>query len=203
MSPLRRLLAAQIPADFADLLDLVAISALLTYDWHTRPVVFAWLAVAMALPYLVIGPVAGAMVDRVDTRRVLVLSNLGRGLASATMVFAPDWPTLMILITLRSSADSFFTPAKQTALQHFAPGDLAVRANGASHAISQSSKIVAPSLGGLALIFLAPSHVFLITAAISVLAAVMLSRLDPLPRPAPSDQPRGLMAELRGGWEEV
>ncbi len=87
---LRRLLAAQIPADFADLLDFVAIAALLTYDWHAPPMVFAWFAVAMALPYLLIGPLAGLLVDRVDTRLALIASNLGRGAGSALLGARPE-----------------------------------------------------------------------------------------------------------------
>ncbi len=78
-----------------------------------------------------------------------------------------------------------------------------MRANGASHAINQTSKIVAPSLGGLALLWLAPAQVFLITAAVSVLAAAMLTRLAPLPKAKVDAAPIGLLTDLRAGWDEA
>lgn len=202
MTALRRLLAAQIPADFADLLDFVAIAALLTYHWQAPTVAFAWFAVAMALPYLVIGPLAGLAVDRIDTRYALVASNLGRGAASAVMSLAPTWEVLLALVALRSVADSFFTPAKQAAIQTLAPGAQASQANSASHAINQASKIIAPSLGGLALVWLTPASVFLITAAISLLAAALLTRLPALPRTATLTG-LSLGAQLAEGWAEV
>ena len=88
----RRLLTMQVPADMADWLDMVAIGALLAFTWKAPPVAFAWLAVAMALPPLTIGVLAGVYVDRWPLRRTLVLANLGRGLATAALILAPNWP---------------------------------------------------------------------------------------------------------------
>lgn len=52
---LRRLLAGQAPADFADWLDYLAIAALLAFSWQAEPVVFALFAVALGLPYVLVG----------------------------------------------------------------------------------------------------------------------------------------------------
>ncbi|HQY43202.1 MAG TPA: MFS transporter [Paracoccaceae bacterium] len=202
--PLRRLLLAQAPADFADWMDAVAIIALLAYHWHVAPLIFAFLAVAFALPYLIVGPAAGALVDRMDVRRILILSNLGRGLATLALAFAPGWPTLLALIALRGAVDCFFGPAKQAALQALAPSDQRMAANGLSHAINQASKIVAPSLGGLALIVWSPGGVFLANAAMSFAAAALvlgLPRLPPAPRSGQSEG--GLFAHIRDGLAEV
>ncbi len=66
---MRRILAAQLPADFADWLDYVAIISLLTYTWHVDPVYFAWFIVCLTLPYVFIGPFAGTLVDRMDIKK--------------------------------------------------------------------------------------------------------------------------------------
>lgn len=201
---LRRLLVAQAPADFADWLDAVAIIALLAYHWHVAPYVFACLAVAFGLPYLIVGPAAGAVVDRMDLRRVLFLSNLGRGLATFALAFAPGWPGLLALIALRGAVDCFFGPAKQAALQTLAPPEQRMAANGLSHALNQASKIVAPSLGGLALLALAPSGVFMANALVSLLAAGLLIGLPPLPpQPHVHGAEPGFAARLRAGVAEV
>lgn len=201
---LRRLLLAQAPADFADWLDAVAIIALLAYHWQVSPLIFAFLAVAFALPYLIVGPAAGALVDRMDLRRILFLSNLGRGLATLALAFAPGWPGLLALIALRGAVDCFFTPAKQAALQALVPPDQRMAANGLSHAINQASKIVAPSLGGLALIAWSPAGVFLANAVVSFAAAALVSGLPHLP-PQPHNEKSegGLLVHIHEGVAEV
>lgn len=179
-SELQKLFLGQIPADFADWLDFVAIGALLAFSWNSEPFVFAILAVSMGLPYLMIGPFAGALVDRTDTRTILIWSNVGRGLLTALFFFAQNWPVLMVLIALRSSVDTFFTPAKQSAIQALADKDARTQANAISHGINQASKIFAPAIGGGLLIWIDPHLVFLVNAVVSLLAASLLLRLQKL-----------------------
>ncbi|MEM7711046.1 MAG: MFS transporter [Pseudomonadota bacterium] len=200
---LRTLLLAQLPADFADWLDFVAIGALLAFTWEVPTVVFAYLAVAMGLPYLLIGPVAGALVDRVQVRSALIASNLARGVATAALFLAPDWPTLLALVALSSSVDTIFTPAKQVALQALTAPPERTAANGLSHAINQTSKIAAPGLGGALLIWVAPGTVFLLNAGPSLLAALLSARLRPVPRPPVAPDGAGLLTETREGLSEV
>ncbi|MBI1418651.1 MAG: MFS transporter [Limimaricola sp.] len=178
------LLLAQCPADFADWLDFVAIGTVLAYRWQAPPVAFAWFAVALGLPYLTIGVLAGAVVDRMDLRRVMILGNLGRALGSAALILAPDWPALVIVVALRASADSFYSPAKQASLQAIVAGRDLLAANGLSFAINQGAKIVAPALGGALIAVLAPQDVFAVNAGVSVLAAALLLPMRPLPRRA-------------------
>lgn len=201
---LRQLLIAQVPADFADWLDFVAIGALLAYVWMVDPMVFAVLAVAMGLPYLIIGPVAGVVVDRSSVKSVLILSNLGRALATAALFLAPSWPVLMVIVALRATVDTFYTPAKQAAIQALTTKDDRTRVNGLSHAINQASKIVAPALGGGLLIWLSPQHIFAINALVSVLAALLLWTLPVIFRDiGTSDAELGLRQNLSAGMDVV
>ncbi len=201
---LRQLLIAQVPADFSDWLDFVAIGALLAYVWTVPTYVFAMLGVAFGLPYLLVGPFAGVIVDRMSLNRVLILSNVGRAVFTAALFLAPSWPLLMVLIALRGSVDTFFTPAKQGAIQALTGESNRMRANGHSHAINQASKIVAPALGGSLLIVLAPAQIFLLNALVSVIAAILVWRLHPIVRP-PSEEAEepGMMQNIRAGLREI
>ncbi|WP_227284278.1 MFS transporter [Boseongicola sp. H5] len=200
----RTLMMGQLPADFADWLDFVAIGALLAFVWTVDPFVFALLAVSMGLPYLVVGLWAGAVVDRVNVKSVLILSNIGRGLVTAALFFAPDWGILLLLVALRSSVDTFFTPAKQAAIQTLTRPEERMGANGLSHAINQASKIVAPALGGALLIWVEPQVIFLLNAGVSFIAAGLLLRLSSL-APVPDDgaAETGVIGAIRGGLAEV
>ncbi len=201
---LRRLLTAQVPADFSDWLDFVAIGALLAYVWVVPTYVYAVLGVAFGLPYLMVGPFAGVIVDRMSLNQVLILSNLGRAVFTAALFLAPNWPALMILIALRTGVDTFFTPAKQGAIQALTDDSNRMRANGHSHAINQASKIVAPALGGGLLIVLAPSQIFLLNALVSVVAVILIWRMNPIARPPSEDEDApGMIENIRAGAREI
>jgi predicted MFS family arabinose efflux permease len=194
-----RLLTMQVPADMADWLDMVAIGALLAFTWKAPPVAFAWLAVAMALPPLTIGVLAGVYVDRWPLRRTLVLANLGRCLATAALILVSDWPTLVAVVALRATADSAFGPAKQVALQRLVPPDKLVSANGLSQGINQATKVAAPAVGAVLLAFLDPRQIFAANAALSGLAMLLVLALPPLGRATIYAQPSRFLDELRSG----
>ncbi len=201
---LRRLLAAQLPADFADWLDFVAIGTLLAFVWQVAPPVYALLAAAMALPYLLLGPFAGAIVDRLPIRPVLVASDLGRCIATALLFLAPNWQVLVALVALRSALDCFFTPAKQAALQALSTAADRTSANGLSQAINEASKVLSPAIGGGLLALISPSDLFLINALLSFAAALLGLRLGTVPRPAAPAGPRpGLLTDVRAGLTEA
>ncbi|PSK88542.1 putative MFS family arabinose efflux permease [Limimaricola soesokkakensis] len=197
------LLLAQLPADFADWLDFVAVTALLTFTWSAPTHAYAWLAVGLGLPYLTVGLFAGALVDRLDLNRVLIWSNIGRAVATAALILAPNWQVLVAIIFARGCADAFFSPAKQAALQARTMEADLVFANGLSHSINQSSKIAAPALGGAMLAFLDPQGVFAFNAAVSVLAGMVLSRLDPFERPGAARTPRPILYDIAEGMRLV
>ncbi len=195
---IRTLLIGQIPADFADWMDFVAIGALLAFVWQVDTFVFALLAVCMGLPYLIFGPLAGALVDRSNTRTILIASNIGRALVTATFFFAPSWPVLLALVALRSTVDTFYTPANQAAIRKLTDTAQRPQTNAISYGINQASKIVAPSLGGLALIWMTPHLVFAMNAAASFLAAALLMRLPQMPRVATQGEASdGILTTLR------
>src|SRR5215207_3830624 len=100
---LRRLLIAQVPADLADWLDFVALGALVAFHWHLGAPALAAVTLALGLPYVVLIPLLGVIVDRADLRLVLVASNLGRAAATAAFAFAPNLATLLVLAALKSS----------------------------------------------------------------------------------------------------
>lgn len=169
----RRLAMASVPADFADWLDYAAIVALLVYGWGHGPLVLAGFALALSLPYIVVGPLMAVIVDRASIRRVLVVSNLGRSLVTLAFAFTGDAVVLLGLVFLRGAIDSAFTPARQAAIQATTPAHLLGHANGLHQAINQTSKIAGPAIGGLLLAFWPAQSVFLLNSGLSLIAALI------------------------------
>lgn len=186
----RRLALASVPADFADWLDYAAVIALVVFAWGEGPFALALLALALSLPYVLVGPFVAVFVDRAPIRTVLVASNLGRGLATLSFAFTGETMVLLALVFLRGSIDSAFTPARQAAIQASTPGPLLGAANGLHQAINQTSKIAGPAVGGLLLVVWPAQSVFMLNAGLSLVAAALALGVV-LPQRAPHDGERG------------
>lgn len=171
---LRRLLVAQVPSDLADWLDFVALSALVAFQWQLGPTAVACLTLALALPYVVLAPAIGVMVDRADQRTLLIASNVLRAISTAAFALAPNLIALLVCVVLKSSADALFTPAKQAAIPLLAAPNQLLSANSLSHVINQLTKIVGPALGGVLIVFLDLQQIFLVNAGLSLIAALIL-----------------------------
>lgn len=93
------------------------------------------------LPYLLVGPYAGVLADRLDRRRVMLLSDLFS--AGALVLFAvlvilnggrpPVWALLVVPFVL-STMRCFFMPAKSAAIPSLVPKELLTKANALSSA---------------------------------------------------------------------
>ena len=170
----RRLALAAIPADFSDWLDYAAVVALLVFVWREGPLTLAIFAFCLTLPYVVVGPLVAVVVDRVPLRPVLVLSNVGRALATLALMFAPGPVAILIVVFLRACIDSAFGPARQAAIQATTPVELLARANGFHHAINQTAKIAGPALGGLLLTMMPVQAVMGLNVVLSLSAAALV-----------------------------
>ncbi|MBA8900867.1 MFS transporter [Phyllobacterium sp. P30BS-XVII] len=171
---LRRLFIAQVPADLADWLDFVALAALLTFHWNLGPAALASLTLALALPYVVLAPLIGVLVDRSDQRTLLIASNFLRAVATAAFAIAPNLPILLLLVIAKSGVDAVFTPAKQATIPLLSPPNGLMAANSLSHTINQVTKVAGPALGGGLVVLLNPQQIFLANASLSLIAALIL-----------------------------
>lgn len=169
-----------------------------------RPWSLAWLALALGLPYLVIGPFAGALVDKSDLRTVLILSNLGRAATTATLIFAPNVAILLAIVFVRGAIDSAFTPARQATIQALANEKQRDGVNSIVHGINQTSKIAGPALGGMLLIWFAPQWVFAFNAMISLLATLIIwGIVVPHGQSTQQSEEEGMLSSVMAGFAEV
>jgi predicted MFS family arabinose efflux permease len=130
----------------------------LAYQWRQGP----W-ALALAL-------FAVAMGGALHTYRPI----FGRALTTFCLVFAPNAAVLLLLVFVRASIDSAFTPARQVAIQTLAKDDELEAINGVMLVVNQFSKIIGPAVGGVLLIFVTAQWVFVLNAGLSLIAAIIV-----------------------------
>jgi len=141
----RLVLIAQVISDFGDALTTLAL--LLVVNAITGSTAsLALMAIAIALPQLVVGVVAGAWVDRLDPRRVMLASDLLRFGIVLGLVFVRTADLLWLLYVLavaEATVSTFFGPARMTLVSFVVPRNGLMAAN----SLSQAGRVVAGVLG--------------------------------------------------------
>lgn len=148
----RRLLATRIFAQLGDGAFQVGLAGLFFFSpqRETTPVGVAWALTASLLPYTVIGPFAGVLLDRWYRRNVLVVANLIRAsivVVAGTLAYTGTvngWLLLVVLICL--SVDRFVLAGLGASLPHVVAAENLVLAN----AITPTLGTVASVCGGAA-----------------------------------------------------
>src|ERR671925_261159 len=75
----RKLWLAQFVSVFGDFLALFGVISLITFRWHGTPVQVTYVLIAYWVPLAVVGPLSGVFVDRWNVKRVMIASDLVRG----------------------------------------------------------------------------------------------------------------------------
>jgi dTMP kinase len=127
-----RLLAAMTVSSLGDWVGFVAVTTLVTR--LSGSVAAAGLAVgavmtARMLPAVLFGPIAGALVDRVDRKRIMMLSDIGRGVMYATMAFAGRLWVIFLLSFAIECLSLLWSPARDATLPNLVPRRQLANAN--------------------------------------------------------------------------
>jgi len=113
--PFRNIVAATFTSTLGDWMGFLAIIALTaSILGPTRAAAFAVSGVmaARVLPSLLLGPVAGVFVDRWDRKRVMIATDIGRGVVMALIPFTNEVLALVLATLVIELLSALFAPAK-------------------------------------------------------------------------------------------
>jgi len=151
----RALWLGQFVSIFGDRLHYLALLALIMERAHDPGNPAPELALVPAvsfLPTILIGPLAGALVDGWDTRRVLLASDFLRGCIVFLMIPASMYgglPAAFGLVFLLYLTNSFFLPARSAIVPELVAEDELVEANSLATLAGVAATIAGSALGGL------------------------------------------------------
>jgi MFS family permease len=174
------------------------------YDRTRQPLDLGWVGLAQFVPMALLSLWAGSVADRVDRRRMLLVSRVVFGLASLTMAaltFAPrSWgvgPIYAVLVVLGATR-AFAAPASWALLPALVEGPRLARAIGLSSTTFQIATIGGPALGGLLYATVGPLGAYLFSALAELAGIACLASIRrTLPRPELPKE-RGLALLLSG-----
>ena len=192
----RLLFIGQAISQLGDWFNAVAVYALLL-DLTGSATAVAWMMIVQFLPVAIFGPMAGVLVDRVDRRRLMIVTDLLRGGLVLTLLFIrrPDqvWIAYVVM-TVAVGAQAFFEPARTATIPNVTTPEELLPANALSSATWAAMLALGASIGGL-VTALAGRNVAFVVNALSFLASAWFlaqTRYDATPAAAP--KPEGILA---------
>lgn len=174
--------------------------------------VLATATLATLLPGILIGPLAGPLIDRWDRRMVIMVADLTGALGAAMLVvlFWVDalaiWHVYLVM-ALRSLAGAFHWPAMQASISLMVPERHLARVGGLNQMLQGATNIATPPLGAL-LIAIWPLHALMLIDVVTALIAVAGVGLVRFPRPpcavhSIDGAPIGVVMEMLAGLRYI
>ena len=190
-----KLLAAQTVSSFGDWVGFVAVTALVaSKGGEAAEYAIAGVMLARTLPAILFGPIAGAIVDRVNRKTLMITADIARGALYGLMPFlGPLWAIFGVSFAIECFS-LLWTPARDASLPNLVPRRQLANAN----SLGLITTYATLPLGALVFTFLSggsgllpyfkDNSAFLalwLDAFTFALSALLVSRIV-IPRPAPT-----------------
>jgi DHA3 family macrolide efflux protein-like MFS transporter len=172
---------------------------------------FALISLSTALPGILFSPIAGALVDRWDRRRAMILSDLGAGLCTLSLALLLLTSRLQvwhiyIAMALSSTFSSFQWPAYSATVTLLVPKEQYGRSSGMIQLGEAVAHILSPVLAGVLIGLIRVQGVMLIDFG-TLLFAVAMLLIVRVPRPPETAEGRSgrgsLLREAAYGWTYI
>jgi predicted MFS family arabinose efflux permease len=180
----------------------MALVAVLYQVWEsTRSTIWTGAAgLAQALPVIVLGLSAGALVDRVDRRRFYLITKIGQAICAVLLTVQAftggSAAVVLCLVAVQSLFVAGGGPASRTFLSRLLPPEQLGAGLALNRISFQASMLIGPALGGLVISEVGVGGCFLIHTLTFAVALWTAIRLPPMPA-SPSPGLTGVLAGLR------
>jgi len=175
--PFRRLWLAQFVSIFGDFLALFGIISMITFRLHGTAVQVTAVILAYALPTAIIAPPAGVLVDHWNVKRVMIASDLIRGLLVVLLLFATDIRQICAIFATLAIVSCFFGPAQSVTLRTLVPKEGLLAANALMSQAFYTVRLLSPALAGALVAWLTEKSCFYLDSLSFFFSAAMLSTL--------------------------
>lgn len=162
------------------------------------------LLVAQTLPRI-LGPIAGAIADQVDHRRLMLGCELGQGVLIGTIALTiPPFPVVLGLVASAALLSTLFQPAGRSTVPVLVATEDVPAANALLSSGLNLALALGPALAGLFVGSIGIRGALLIDALTFLASAMLLARLQPLPPVGrPGEATSGILTATRVGLSYI
>lgn len=150
--------------------------------------------------YVVLSPLAGAIADRVDRKRIMVVTHLARMIIVCLLPFVTQpWQIYVIVLALNVFS-AFFTPTYNATIPLVATQSEYPQAIALSSATYQLLGVLGPGLAGSIAAFVGIRQIFFLDGLTFLMAAILVVTLPGALQVAQNQQEAGT---LRRTWQDI
>ena len=198
----RRLIVSMGLSSGGDWLYNVAL-VIFVYEQTGSPGWVAATTVTRLAPYVFLGPIGGAIAERHDVRRVMVISDVVRavlmGLLALVAAAGGSAGFAVVLSFLATAAGTAYLPCVARGLPELVREQHLAAANSVSSTVQNVAVVIGPAIGGLVLVLGSTTWAFALNALTFVASAAVLRGIRSIPG-ASSLEGTTLRTQLAGGW---
>ena len=166
----------QLISNFGDTLHYIAL-VVLVFELTGQGVAVAGLVAVEVVPVLVLGPVAGVVIDRFSRKAVLIGADLVRAGLVLTLLWPQGaWHAYIVAAGL-AAGNTFFNPTVQAVIPVLTTEEQRLAANSVAWSTGRLVQILASAVAGGLIALIGTGPAFAINAASFVVSALLISRL--------------------------
>jgi MFS transporter, DHA3 family, macrolide efflux protein len=173
-------------------------------------IVTAGLGLSNALPSILLGLLGGVLVDRLDRKTVMIVSDIVRGLALFSLLLVNNDPARLwiffVVLAVTGAASTLFYPARASALPAIVPHQMLAGANALLEAGFVIALVFGALMAGLLVQMFGPNLAFTFNAVAYLFSAVMIALLripNHLVQPNADSSANQVWRELREGLRYI
>jgi len=192
----RLLYVGQTISQLGDWFNAVAVFALLL-DLTGSATAVAWIMIVQFLPVALVGPLAGVVVDRVDRRRLMIVTDVARGCLILGLLVIRRREHVWIAYVVMAftvGAQAFFEPARTATIPNVTAAEDVLAANALSSATWSAMLALGASIGGIVTEVAGRNVAFAINALSFFASAVFIARTRYDSTPPALPRPSGVLA---------
>jgi MFS family permease len=202
-APARRFFAAHAQSCLGTGLAYVALP-LLAYDRFDTPWAIAAVLLPDLLPAIALGPVLGALVDRIGWRTCAIVADVLRCLAFVMVMSAESLPAMIAGAFVAGIGTALFSPAALAGLPKLVDGDEGkAAAMGLYGAIDDVGLTAGPAVAAGALAIVSPATLMGINAVTFAISAILITSVAARGGSAVARATGTLWADARAGVREL
>jgi MFS family permease len=161
---------------------LQMLSLAVSWDLYVQtrsPIVLGNIGLVQVAPFLFFALAAGHFADRVDRRRILLITQTLLILSSAILSFgAKSVPLIYTCLFLTATARAFQGPARQAMVSHVVPLEALANAITWNSSAFEIANVSGPALAGLLLATMGSRTVYLVQLGLGIVTLVCFERLS-------------------------
>jgi MFS family permease len=167
----------QLVSNFGDTLHYIAL-VVLVFQLTGQGLAVAALVAAEVVPVLLLGPVAGVVIDRFSRKAVLVGADLFRAALVLTLLWPQGaWHAYLVAAGL-AAGNTFFGPTVNAVIPVLTTEEQRLAANSVAWSTGRLVQIVASAIAGGVIAFVGTGPAFAVNAASFVVSAALIASLS-------------------------